>query len=215
MIRPWLAALLALACSTLAPAPATGAGAGTTTVQKLCTSASGTVAVPYATSCPVGSTVTAKLCPSGVQVPYASPCPASLPASPSTPTVAGVRKLCPDGSIVAYSSSCATAGTVRKLCPSGAIVGYSSTCPATAPVLAVGGRARALQACPSVMNLADTLAPGATYKVEGFAGWSALGGASPGAGVRDLIVLSLPGDARHQGDGWFAYWVPAGCVAAA
>jgi hypothetical protein len=195
--------LLALAAGVFAAPPAAAQSAPSPTTQKICGFGDGrSVTVGYSSSCPTGSKVTAKLCPSGVQVAYASPCPARAPA----PAAGSVRKLCADGSIVAYSATCASAGTVRKLCVNGAVVAYSSPCPATLPALAVGGRAIALQGCRSAMNPADLVAIGAAYKIEGFAGWT-----TPGVppASRDLVVLS---NATRHGDGWFAYWVPIGCV---
>jgi hypothetical protein len=81
--------------------------------------------------------------------------------------------------------------------------------PPPAGELAVGGSAKGMMACQSLVNPNDAVTVDATYTVVGFAGRATIDTLSQTAS-RDYVVLN---DATHLGDGYFGIMVPVGCVA--
>jgi hypothetical protein len=77
--------------------------------------------------------------------------------------------------------------------------------------LTIGGNAQAILACQSIMNPNDSLVIDGIYRVEGFAALIPEYMTGTPSSARDIVILSQA-STRHWGDGYFAFYVPIGCV---
>lgn len=84
--------------------------------------------------------------------------------------------------------------------------------PAPLPPVPTLGTVIAVQACQSLINPANALTIGATYTEVGFAAMEPVGGDVDPANVTAKDVVILNDGVTTRGDGWFALWVPIGCV---
>jgi hypothetical protein len=133
-------------------------------------------------------------------------------AAPVESVDASPTRICPGGQKIRKNLPCPTPAPTPTPTPVPVPTPVPAPPPAPTPAeLVVGGRAQAILACQSAMNPNDSLVIDGIYRVEGFAALVTPDMAGIPSSNRDFVILSQAAT-QHWGDGYFAYYVPIGCV---